>query len=829
MLKISALPYRCPIVISLIASTALLYTPLSHPENATASTEEPSYSELKTTLDWLPVSALTQDQREALRPGSCGAYIAPIRKDAEALLNPDAAPIRARANRSVLTENAESQSTRQVLLIDDVLVTQGYRQLQAQQAQLDESTNTLIMEGNLILREPGILVLGDKILIQQNQENLQVDRATYVLQDQHLRGRAEQITRGRDGKIKLDSASFTQCEPDNNTWLLQGSQIILDTDASQGHAKHVRLIVKGMPVFYFPYLRFPLGDKRLSGFLAPSFEFGDDGNNVSIPYYFNLAPNYDLLFTTHFLEQHGWLYEGQYRHLNHFFSSALNLFYLNDDDSELSENQQSLVDDGTISEQQATPFRGEDRWLVNLYQTGGEGRAWSTKIDYSDLSDVDFFRDFDQSDIADDKDSFLNQSIETGYRFKHWAVGLNTLDYQALSTTATEPFEQLPALTIDGAYALENWTLELDNEWIRFDRSDNDVDNPPLTGSRLRLDYALNWNYEPQWGFFKPSVMAKHLQYRLDDNNFADGAGDSPSISVPQAKVDMGLFFERDGSRYLQTFEPRLFYFYSDFEDHGALFNVTTDGKDIDYDTTALGFSFSQLFRDTRFSGGDRIDDANQLALGLTTRFIGYESGREWFSASLGQITYFEDRRVSLSNAPQTSNQSDIVAQIRSLPLEHLSLSSDLTYSDIEHQISQGNIKLRYQNQSKHLLGLSYRYTRGSTDDNSTKEYQASIIAPLLSERWHLMLFSAYDAVRKRELQTLSAIEYSGCCYRISLGYRSQLDTSLVNTVADDELEYEYQAFFGIHFKGLGGTSKRLDLLFEEEVDGFGEWRAIYQ
>ena len=408
---------------------------------------------------------------------------------------------------------------------------------------------------------------------------------------------------------------------------------------------------------------------------------------------------------------------------------------------------------------------------------------------------------------------------------------MEALRYQVLNQNITLPYEALPSLTLDGDYTLGKgdnsyWDLAFNHEWTAFDHPDADAATPTLTGSRLRTDYGLGWHFEPQWGFFKPRLQVKHLQYKLNNNHFVDGADESPALTVPQGSVDAGLFFERDGQGYLQTFEPRLFYFYSDFEDHSPLFDLTTDGQDIDFDTSALSFSYSQLFRDTRFSGGDRIDDANQLAIGLTTRFYGNQSGREWFSASLGQINYFEDRRVTLSNSANSEQRSAIAGRLAARPGEDWLLSSDFLYDDEQHQLSQGNVKLRYQNDQQHFVGFNYRFVRGSSAD--TEQVDASIIAPLYRDRWHLFLYQQYDIEQGRELDTLSAIEYNGCCYRLRLGYRRELDSSLTNTIANSALEYDNSAFFELHFKGLGGTSKQLDSLLDENIDGYAQWQAIY-
>jgi len=708
-------------------------------------------------LDWVPLAELSSEQRQSLPPGSCGAYIAPVRSDPEATTYPDQAPLRALSDQTVMDESNPEGS--KVLLLGDVEVQQGYRQIKAQRAQFDEASGVLTAEGPIEIREPGILMLGERTVVNRDDDILLIEEGVFVIHPANTRGSAKRLTKKGIESLVLEDASFTRCEPSSEAWALKGSKITLDFDARQGYARNVRLHVGGVPVFYFPYLRFPLGNERLSGFLAPSFEYGEDGTNVSIPYYFNLAPNYDALWTLHSIEQHGILNELNARHLSRHFYTQMNIANLNNDRGIPSDNAQSLINAGELTQAEAVPFKGEKRWVFNIDQVGGEGRPWSTQIDFTRVSDVNFFRDFNQT---------------------------------------------------------------------RFDHKDASTQTPIITGDRLRIDYDLTWAYEREWGFVKPNVSLKNISYRLDEREFAQAADASQTLLVPQFGLDTGLVFERQASRYTQTFEPRLFFFRSPYRSHDDLFDITTDGRDVDFDTSSKTFNFDQVFKNTRFSGGDRIDDANQVSLGLTTRFLGQQSGREWFSASLGQIFYFDDRRVTLDNTPETEKRSDIALQLRAKPTEHWQLSSDIIYDQADHKANSGNLGLTYTSPYDNLFDINYRYVRGATSDEDTRQVDASIIAPLLSHQWHLLWYGAYDITRDRELDLITALEYDGCCYSVRLGYRHWLDNSLVSTAADVDLQYEWLTFFEVHFYGLGSSGQQLDTFFEEKVDGYEQWRATH-
>ena len=82
----------------------------------------------------------------------------------------------------------------------------------------------------------------------------------------------------------------------------------------------------------------------------------------------------------------------------------------------------------------------------------------------------------------------------------------------------------------------------------------------------------------------------------------------SPSRSLPIGSIDAGLFFDREtsirGKSFLQTLEPRLFYLRTPYRNRDEL---------PIFDTRDFTFSWGQLFRDSRYTGADRQNDANQL------------------------------------------------------------------------------------------------------------------------------------------------------------------------------------------------------------------------
>lgn len=775
-----------------------------------------SSADIKQTLDWVPLEQLSVEQRENLPIGSCGAYISPLAGQ-DTSLDLSQEPTETSSNKS---EIIEKDGFQQITLIGDVIVKQGYQKLTADEAIYSQRTGTITINGALTVRQPDLLFVANKGVVNQQKDQLEIDDATYVIHSANIRGQGEHVSKNKE-KIHLQQSEYTSCEPGNNDWVLKGSTIVIDTEKNQGSATNVRLVVKGIPVFYWPYLRFPIGDERLSGFLFPSLAFSGGSLDVSVPYYFNLAPNYDLVFTPHFLQDHGTLLEANLRHLSKDFETELTLTHLGNDKGQLSDSEEELVSNGTSTTNQVSPFADEDRWSVGLQQTGGENKRWFTSIDYNEVSDNDYLEDFGTSTLNSNSEVSLSQQIKAGYQFDNWLFEINNQQFQTLEDDLTQPFKQLPQITFDGEYHFGDWNLDLDNEWIRFDHSDADtIGDTTLVGGRARLKYSLELDRNWDAGFFRPRIQTQYLAYQLNENKLASGANNTPSVFVPQVVLDSGLYFERDGGSHQQTFEPRLFYFYSPFKDQSDL---TDAGRDILFDTADRTLSYSQLFNDTRFSGGDRVDDANQLSIGLTSRFISNQSGRELFSASVGKALYFDERRVTVSGTRDTDNNSPIAALLTANLSKNWALTNDTIYDDDDNSTDISTTSLRYRHENSSLINLSHRLV-----NNISEQAELSFILPLSSNTWSLIAHNDYDIRNKRILEQLLGFEYHSCCYRLRFAFQRLIDDDqLTNAVTD--IDYDNGLILEFQFFGLGGTGKQFDKLLDDTIDGYEQWQATYR
>ncbi|MGB5148137.1 MAG: LPS assembly protein LptD [Porticoccaceae bacterium] len=780
------------------------------------------------SLDWVPLERLSPEQLKNARPGCCGAYIEPGNTSPDAALSPADAPLRATAD----TTDAQGETA---TLNGNVQITQGSRQMRSDRATIDRGTNQAVFENHIQFRDAGLLLLGDRAQIDTKTQALSVDNATFAFHANSSRGTATHFHRDDEGVIYINDATYTTCEPASNSWLLRTGSVRVGADRHFATARNARVEIKDIPLLYTPWIRFPLDDDRATGLLFPQLAMSNrNGFDYAQPIYLNLAPNYDATITPRFLQSRGEMLEAEFRHLSLFDNTTIAGAFLPNDSS--NDAGSSLHMDPSTGK---NSLNGKDRWLVNVTNSGGAGHAWYTLVDYTKVSDIDYFRDLGNSTLDVNSQPHLLQEIAAGYQFANWALNVANIEYQTIASNLASQYKELPRVNLDGAYRFDNnLELNLGNEYIVFDNSDNRM----VTGERLRTNYGAAWDERWAWGYFRPEAKLKHIGYTLDRPTLP-GANDNPSTTVPVADLDTGLYFERSSNLFkgfTQTLEPRIYYLNSKFKDQ-------TDNPD--FDTTDLTFSYQQLFRDDRFSGGDRIGDANQVTLGLTTRLVD-DRGIERLRGSIGRIQYLEDRYVSLNPTFTKSfldnlgnlqtltdvTQRDVARQLLSNDSpyageffarlsNHWRFQSDIAYDDQASQIDKGNASLRYRD-NQTLINLAYRFTRKQpqlvnntivqTDINQS---DVSTYYPV-SPQWTLIGRWSHDFTYSRELEVMGGLEYGSCCWKLALLARRWLNRD--NTVLlPDDLSYSQGIFLQIQLIGLAGTGQQVDNILKDSIYGY--------
>ncbi|CAD5107003.1 LPS-assembly protein LptD [Pseudomonas carbonaria] len=805
-------------------------------------------------LDWVPRDQLTPAQLAETGPYCAGSYIEPIRPGMDDTTPLNEAPmfISAKASRY-------EQEKQIATLAGDVVLRQGSMQAEADEANLHQAENRGELVGNVRLRDNGSLVVGDRAELQLDNGEAKIDNAEYVLHSAHARGNALYAKREETAIIRLKDGTYTRCEPGENTWHLKGNNVTLNPATGFGTATNVTLRVKDIPVFYTPYIYFPIDDRRQSGFLPPSLgSSSDTGFFVKTPYYFNLAPNYDATLYPTYMTERGLLLEGEGRYLTRSSEGQIGAAYL--DDQEDERKLQSDYED--------------KRWMYSWQHTGGLNSRLLAEVDYTDISDPYYFQDL-STDLGIDQPNFLDQRGTLTWRGDSYTARLNLHSYEATNVIDVTPYERLPQVTFDGRLPFNPGGLQFTygTEFVSFQRdlrSGNFINEDGVEqswydnnlrglnraeGERIHLEPGISLPMNWTWGFLTPSVKYAHTQYDLTLDSRGEAtlpAGsqfeDSPNRDVAIASLDGGLYFDRDtqwfGKQYRQTLEPRMRYLYVPYEEQ--------DDIPI-FDSGESTFSYASLWRDNRFSGRDRIGDANQLSLGATTRWI-QPDGFERQRLSFGQILYFRDRKVQLPGI-NYRDRDDSLADVSPYALEYLyrfnrdwNFRSDFNWDPDSHSTRSGSAMFHYQpedNPNK-VLNLGYRYrndvvrfdqasgTWGFNNDfgtpgspNYIKDYYKidqhdfSIIWPIVPQ-WSVLSRWQYDYGRNRTLEAFGGFEYDSCCWKLRLvsRYWIDYDETDLNPALNDQADRGI--FLQIVLKGLGGVvGNQVESFLDQGIQGY--------
>ncbi len=686
-------------------------------------------------------------------------------------------------------DGAELRDQQAVTLEGNVVIEGKAKQLRADQARYDQSSGELEAFGNIRYDGDNFTALSSEADIDVERNRGVLKDTRYFFYDRHTRGASDALYLEGEALTILKGASITTCDPGSNDWAIKGSTVKLNHSAGVGSVYNARVSFQGVPFLYLPYLRFPITGERTSGLLVPSFGSSNrSGNELALPFYWNIHPQLDATITPHNYTSRGLKWETELRYLSHLGEGTITAQWIDD------------------------KAYGGERQFFGFSHGGDLGGGWSSDINYSRLSDGDYFADFGNA-LSTTAKTHIERHAKLNYRFGQGSLALQVQDYQTLDETIPEssrPYRRLPQLTFDYQQEASDLGLNyaLESEWVRFQRQDR------VNGSRLDLLPSLSYPYERSAGFITPKVSARYTRYRLDDQ--PSGADNAPLRTLPWFSLDSGIFLERDshlfGQALIQTLEPRLFYLYVPYRDQSELPL---------FDTGQSKFSMAQLFTENRFNGADRVGDANQLSLALTSRLLESDSGRERLSATVGQIFYFHDRRVALRGEELDQRpRSDIVVEAKLTLGDHINISTELLWDSEYELLSKKYFKLQYKNGNSKIINMSYRYQGNpeTAPDKLSREVDLSAVWPI-NPSWSIIGRRYYSLEDDRTLENLAGVEYNSCCWALRLVKRDLFSGN--GATASDEGELQRSWMAQLELKGLTSIGRRIEEMMSQSIAGY--------
>jgi LPS-assembly protein len=565
----------------------------------------------------------------------------------------------------------------------------------------------------------------------------------------------------------------------SNDWFIKAKKIVLNLDEGQAKADKVSLSFKDIPILYIPKISFPLGDARKSGFLAPEIGGGGrSGNEIRLPWYWNIAKNYDATITPRILTGRGFQLGNEFRYLSSANKGQLKLDYLNNDN-----------------------IFGKSRHYIQFNNETNFANGIRATIDYGNTSDGNYFEDLG-GNLSMTSITHLNQNIMVDAFGENWSVLARFQNFQTIDKSiqlTDRPYARLPQIKFNASlpYKPLGISASLDSEIVFFNREVG------TTGWRIDTQPQLDWSIKNDGWYVNPSIALKHTQYEL--KNLEKGQISDPSRTLPIASLDAGLFFERPLKNYnnhTQTFEPRLLYLSTPYRDQNNL---------PIFDTIEPDLNLVQLFQKNRFIGIDRIADMEQISLGFGSKIIDNKDGKEVISMTLGKAFYLKNQKVTLpgENLLPSSN-SDFIAELRFLIFDDLNFDISHQWNNENTGVARSQARLQYRSKNNKILNFGYRFRQ-----NLLEQGNISWSWPI-SERWNVLGHYNYSIRDKKTLEQFYGLEYESCCWAVRMVYRQYVSTR----------DGQEDTSLGIQLvlKGMTSIGTKADKLLERGILGYSNY-----
>lgn len=684
-------------------------------------------------------------------------------------------------------------------LAGDTVLQKGPLQLQAEELVVDRNAQQATAKGAVIIRGEDFLMSGDAAAVDLSKDIVTLTNADFLFHENHLRGSAGSLVNKNGDYLTLEHGSYTSCPPEKTDWEIRGSQLHIDRKSGWGSAKHLRLHFFSVPIFYSPYLKFPIDDRRQTGLLFPTLDVSEP--DIAEPFYWNIAPNYDATITPRYIGKRGDMMDVQFRYLNILGLGEFNGGFLDSDE--------------------ANDY--EDRKLFNWKQTSYWGDNWRAQADTTYVSDNDYFNDLG-SDLSVNSQSHLDRKASVTYENLTSQVSVTVQAYQTIDDAipaANRPYRRLPEIRWGYRNNLSDWlTWQHQLEHVTFEQKEKSNFSE---AQRLYWNNTLSNRWDNAWGYVEPAWQWHYVQYQLEANDIPTGQQKHPSLSVPRAWLDTGIFLERlvnfADQQHLQTLEPRLFMLWTPRRDHDQIPL---------FDSSEQTFNYYQLFRSDRFSGGDRFGDHQQITAALTSRFINQSDGNEWLIMQMGQAFYLKDREVGLQGPIQEDSEtSPIAANVTVNWQDHMRASVNGEWDSANNLFRSGGSSVQLLQTDRFsrvnsIFNLAYRYRAKPITGERLDQGEFSFIQSL-SPQWDVIGRWLYDINNQRTLEQLSGLTYDSCCWAISLIYQRRVNDVKVdvNTLETAELENRYSFLVQLELKGLAGLGGTLSSVLSKGIKGY--------
>lgn len=740
---------------------------------------------------WRPAPFMPVPERDIYCYYGIPAYSVPQEYD------PNTEPV------EIIADSVTGSVDQNITYSGNVSIKQADKTFQADEATYNRATGEISTRGNITFSGPALTMSSHGAINSNlNTQITEVLDSSFQLNGSVASGSSDKIIVDNKQKIStIENISFTTCPTGDNSWHLEADEVVLEQGEAYGKAYGATLYVKDVPVFYLPYVNFPISNKRKSGLLYPSFAISSDsGFEYEQPIYFNIAPNYDYTFSPRIMTKRGILLKNQFRYMP--WADTEGTFEL---DYIPQDNEWELSRDDN-----------DARYMVRWDHTSSFFKDDLTvEVDYQRVrsKDYDYLNDIgsEGSNVTDDH---LKQSLLTTYDRSNYNLSLEVRDYQQLlpdDLVYYRPFALLPRLTAQYYDTFGPVTFNVQSELSRFSAS-SDAQAANFTTNRFHIEPDIGYQiFNNRGTSVTANVRGFFTHYDQDDldkmpdyytNNLGfTNLSSSTTRSLYMLQLHGKTTLERKvlDLRHTQTLEPEVQYQFIPYEDQNDIAL---------YDTTDRMNDYYSNFSFRRFTGYDRIPDLNRIAVGFSSRLLDAHD-RELLRVGVSQSYSFVPTRVTLN--PNDPNdlypRTPLSVFFNAQPFPGFTTHASASFNTEDSTLSSWNAMAQYRNEEGLLLQVSYRFAdqgNRSISNNIIDLKQLGVVAKVpLNERFSVSLASYRDFEQDENIDTKVAVKYEECCWSLAFVYENY------NSCDWDSLSRESDHRIGVvfEFKGVGAVN----------------------
>lgn len=691
-----------------------------------------------------------------------------------------------------VSDTATAVVNQDIYLKGRACISRDEMRVQGDTIHYDYPSEQVAVTGNAkMLKADGGSITGQNLQYNLSSQTGRVTPADFTVSKTEGRGKAESLTILSSRRALLSQARYTTCQAEDPDWYIKTDSLILDQDNDQGIARNATLVFKDVPILGSPYLRVPLGNKRQSGVLTPTFGYAsNNGATVVVPYYFNIAPNYDATLYPAILTERGVRLGAEYRYLTRWGSGQLYGEYMPDDKKT---NKKRYY------------------WTIQHSSVGDLGHGkWRADINWQKVSDNNYVDDFG-SRIADTGTRTIPSTFSLQYKDDELYMRLRRKTYQTQqdsSNSVAVPYDFEPQFNLNYRKRWGNWVFNTQAESVHFTHPNK---TNYARGWRHIVYPSISYEWRQPGIFLLPKVGIHATQYNLNyvPTNNGIAYDTNASRALPIVSVDSGLIMERRtkwfGKDVIQTLEPRLYYAYIPYRNQTQIWN---------FDSALADLDFSRIYTENLFTGSDRIAQANQITTGVTSRILSQKTGEELIQGSIAQRYYFDEQSVTLPNATlsNTTRKSDVLAAMSGRVAKDLWAQAFVQYNMNNNRFLRSDAGIRWQPGFRKVLNVGYHENRILSEPFRTIYASTQFPVSYLSNNLYAVGRINYNLKSKKVNNLYAGFEYAKDCWIFRLvAQREQIGSNKANN----------SIYFQLELKGLGNLGQSADKVLSGQIEGY--------